>query len=80
MKKNILYTIVLTTIAILTSACSNGKVLHAPNGKEYYIDSDGCEIYTLDRDSLYCYDSDNKMKKVYKPVSFGYEIQTREGY
>ena len=68
-------------VSIFVSACSNTSVMHAPNGKIYYIDGDDCDIYTLNRDTLYCYDSENEtIQKVYKPVTFGYDIGSREGY
>lgn len=71
----------LISLGILFSACSNGSVLHAPNGKKYYIDVKNCDRYTLDRDRLYCYDSDNpNFKKSYMPVEFGYDIDTRPSY
>ncbi len=65
----------------MSLGCSNGSVLQAPNGKKYYIDIDNCDRYTLNRDMLSCYDSDEPTAvKTYMPVEFGYNINTRESY
>ena len=79
--KTIIFCSSIILLVIFTSGCSNGKVLNAPNGKKYYVDVDGCDSYTLNRDTLFCYSSDDEnFKKVYKPVTFGYEINTRRSY
>ena len=68
-------------LGMLFSACSNGSVLHAPNGKKYYVDVDNCDRYTLDRDRLFCYDSKKPdFKKSYMPIEFGQSIDTRQSF
>ena len=81
MKKTILISTLFLSLGTLFSACSNASIVEAPNGKKYYIDNAYCERYTLERDRLYCYDTnDNRLKKSYMPVEFGYSIDTRTSY
>jgi hypothetical protein len=72
----------LAVVSVFAISCSNGSLLHAPNGKTYYIDTDNCARYSLKRDTLYCYKEKDSVNpdKVYKPVTFGYKIDSRESY
>lgn len=73
------------SVAIFMSGCSYNSVINAPNGKRYYVDTKDCKQYTLNRDILTCYedkdeDENTVIKKQYRPITFGYEIETRRSY
>ena len=69
------------SVSIFMSGCSYNSVINAPNGKNYYVNTKHCKKYTLNRDILTCYgDEGTVLKKQYRPITFGYEIETRKSY
>lgn len=76
--KNILISLIVT---LFISGCSSMSIIKAPNGKDYYVDLETCDKYVLIRDTLFCYQNENKkLRTQYHPITFGYKIQTRESY
>lgn len=68
-------------VSLFLNACSNKSMFHAPNGKIYYLDLDNCSTHTIIRDTLICHDEkDIAYEKQYRPVSFGYSIDTRPSF
>ena len=74
MKNKITLYSVLVMTALMSSACTqtSAKLIDAPNGKKYYVDTASCSTYKLYKGSMYCYTQENKCHTtVYKPVTSG---------